>query len=100
MADSINDLSFSAEGFATVQVDDKTICLANFKGTLTACPEKCPHAGGTLSEGYIDKLGNIVCPGHHYKFNLASGRNVSGEGYFLKTYPVELRAEGIFIGLV
>jgi 3-phenylpropionate/trans-cinnamate dioxygenase ferredoxin subunit len=29
---------------------------------------------------------------------MKNGRNTSGEGYFLKTYPVETRPEGIFIG--
>jgi 3-phenylpropionate/trans-cinnamate dioxygenase ferredoxin subunit len=29
---------------------------------------------------------------------MKNGRNTSGEGYFLKTYPIELREEGLFIG--
>jgi len=29
---------------------------------------------------------------------LHNGRNVSGEGYYLRTYPVEERKAGIFIG--
>jgi 3-phenylpropionate/trans-cinnamate dioxygenase ferredoxin subunit len=28
---------------------------------------------------------------------MKNGRNTTGEGYFLKTYPVEQRQEGIFI---
>jgi 3-phenylpropionate/trans-cinnamate dioxygenase ferredoxin subunit len=52
-----------------------------------------------MANGFIDALGNIVCPLHRYKFSLQNGRNVSGEGYFLKLFPVEIRPDGVFIGL-
>ncbi len=68
------------------------------KDNLYACTATCPHAGGILGEGYVDVLGNIVCPIHRYKFSLRNGQNTSGEGYYLKTYPVEMRLEGIFVG--
>ena len=70
-----------------------------YKEELYACAAKCPHAGGTLAEGYTDVLGNIVCPVHRYKFSLQNGRNSSGEGYYLKTWPVEKREDGIYIGI-
>jgi 3-phenylpropionate/trans-cinnamate dioxygenase ferredoxin subunit len=31
------------------------------------------------------------------KFDLKNGRNTSGEGYFLKTFPVEVRENGVFV---
>lgn len=82
-----------------LEVDGKKICLVNDQESLHGCFAKCPHAGGKMAEGYIDALGNIVCPLHRYKFNLKNGRNTSGEGYFLKTYPIEEREEGIFVGI-
>lgn len=81
-----------------MEVNKKTVCVALHNGELLACANKCPHAGGHLQEGFLDAMGNIVCPLHRYKFSLKNGRNISGEGYHLKTYPVEIRAEGIFIG--
>jgi nitrite reductase/ring-hydroxylating ferredoxin subunit len=99
IAGSITELSFSEAGLTELEVNGKKICLSLYKEILYACTAKCPHASGTLSEGYLDSLGNIVCPIHRYKFNLQNGRNNSGEGYFLKTYPVEQREEGIFIGI-
>jgi 3-phenylpropionate/trans-cinnamate dioxygenase ferredoxin subunit len=30
---------------------------------------------------------------------MKNGRNVSGEGYYLKHWPVELRGDGVFVGL-
>jgi 3-phenylpropionate/trans-cinnamate dioxygenase ferredoxin subunit len=52
-----------------------------------------------MADGYIDAKGNAVCPLHHYKFSLQSGRNVSGEGYLMKTFPIEIRNDGVWIGM-
>jgi nitrite reductase/ring-hydroxylating ferredoxin subunit len=98
IADSIAAINFSANGLAVVEVNNKTICVARHKEQLFACTHKCPHAGGFMADGHIDALGNIVCPLHRYKFSLQNGRNTSGEGYFLKTFPVEIRNEGVFAG--
>ena len=100
IADSIEEIVFSENGMTEVDVNGKTICLAKHNDTLLACAQKCPHAGGTLAHGYMDALGNIVCPLHRYKFSLQNGRNVSGEGYFLKIFPIEIRKEGVFVGIV
>lgn len=99
IADSIAEIGFSASGLAEVEVAGKKICLALHQDQVYGCAAKCPHAGGVMSSGFIDSLGNIVCPLHRYKFSLSRGHNVSGEGFFLKTYPVELRPDGIFVGL-
>ena len=97
IANHIEEISFSKDGLAEIEVNGKTICIAQYNDQLYACTQKCPHAGGLLSEGYLDALGNIVCPMHHYKFNLKNGRNVSGEGYRLKTYKVIKRDDGWYI---
>ena len=99
LADSIEALYLPDSGLAEIELAGKKICISLHKDQLTACAATCPHAGGILAEGYIDNLGNIVCPIHRYRFNLQNGRNSSGEGYFLKTYPVEKRDTGIYIGL-
>lgn len=99
LAESIPDLSLANGAMAEMDVSGRKICVALSGGTLYACATKCPHAGGNLSAGYIDALGNVVCPLHRYKFSLKNGRNTSGEGYFLKTYPIEIRPDGVFIGL-
>jgi nitrite reductase/ring-hydroxylating ferredoxin subunit len=99
IADSREEIAFSENGMTTIKAGGKNICLAKNKDILSACASQCPHAGGQMADGHIDALGNIVCPLHRYKFSLQNGRNVTGEGYFLKTYPVEIREEGIFIGI-
>jgi nitrite reductase/ring-hydroxylating ferredoxin subunit len=69
-----------------------------FKENIYAFQSLCPHAGAKMVMGYIDMQGNAVCPLHRFKFSLKNGYNVTGEGYNMKTYPIELREDGIFVG--
>jgi nitrite reductase/ring-hydroxylating ferredoxin subunit len=98
IAESFEECVTNDNHLIEIEVEGKKICLAKHKDTIYACAHKCPHAGGKMAEGYLDALGNIVCPIHRYKFNLQNGRNVSGEGYFLKNFPVEIRKDGVFVG--
>lgn len=98
VADSKNELQWQGNNLMVTEVGGKKITLARVGDEVLACAHKCPHAGGFLADGFIDATGNIVCPLHRYKFNLANGRNVSGEGYYLKVYPLEEREAGIFVG--
>lgn len=97
VAESITELNFAENGLAEIEVKGKKLCIGKHNDSLFACTQKCPHAGGILVDGYIDGFGNLVCPLHRYKFNPANGRNVSGEGYYLKTFNIEIREDGVFI---
>ena len=99
VAEDITAISFNEAGLAEVRAADKMICIGRYKNELFAFAQKCPHASGLLSHGFIDALGNVVCPLHRYKFCLKNGRNVSGEGYYLKHWPVKVEAAGVFVGL-
>jgi len=95
-----SELNFNSNNLLRINVAGKTICVARGKNNfLYACANKCPHAGGIISDGFIDGLNNIVCPLHRYKYSLQNGRNVSGEGYYLKTYPLTQRDDGIYVGI-
>lgn len=81
-----------------LEADGRKFTLAKWKEGYFAFASKCPHASGRMASGYINPIGQVVCPLHRYAFDIKNGRNTSGEGYFLKTYPIEMRQEGIFIG--
>ena len=99
IADHINELSFASNNIAAIEVNGKKMCLGKHQEKLFAFARKCPHAGGMLEDGFIDALGNVVCPLHRYKYDMKNGRNVSGEGYYLKNWPVEIRDEAVFVGI-
>ena len=99
IADHINEIIFSDNQIALAELKGKTICIGKFQNEIFAFAYKCPHAGGILAEGHIDAIGNIVCPLHRYKYNMQNGRNVSGEGYYLKHWPVEIKPDGVYVGV-
>ena len=99
VAESPDELIISANGIAVVEIGDKKICLSFYNGQWYGFAYKCPHASGIMANGYIDALGHVTCPLHRYRFDIKNGRNTSGEGYYLKTYPTELRVDGLYVGV-
>jgi nitrite reductase/ring-hydroxylating ferredoxin subunit len=82
-----------------IRVDDVRYCLARFEGKYYAMQNNCPHAGGALGGGWCDNHGNIVCPIHRIAFNIRTGKNATGEGYYIDTFQVELRDDGLYVGI-
>ena len=91
-------LPWQENGMCIVTAGDRSITLARFNGQLFAFAHKCPHASGIMADGYINAAGQVSCPLHRYRFDINNGRNTSGEGYFLKTYEIETRDDGIYVG--
>lgn len=98
VADSKNELQWQSNNMIVAEAGGKKITLARIGDEIFACAYKCPHAGGILADGFVDSMQNIVCPLHRYRFSLTNGRNTSGEGYYLKVYPIDEREAGIFVG--
>ncbi len=80
-------------------VRGKRICLVQREGRWLAVEDTCPHNGESLSKGSINYLGEVVCPWHGHRFNLATGRECAQRSRDLETYPVKLDLAGLFIGL-
>ena len=57
------------------------------------------NAGAAMLDGYIDGACRVVCAVHSMKFNLKNGREANGDGYRLKMYPVEVREDGVYVGI-
>ena len=97
IAANIDEIDFKGNNIACVHINGKSVCLIKTGSGLKACSSKCPHAGGDLSAGFLDKRENIICPVHNYRFNLNNGRDINGEGYFLKIFDVREDVEGVFV---
>jgi Rieske [2Fe-2S] domain len=112
-AEKETDIKWTPGAVAEVIINDKKLCIGRYQPPGAPAPpgnpappfqyfgfaHTCPHAGAPMTDGYIDGACNVVCPVHQLKFNLRNGRDTNGEGYRLKTYPVEIRPDGIYIGL-
>jgi nitrite reductase/ring-hydroxylating ferredoxin subunit len=90
---------------AEFEVAGKHLCLGRLDDEWFAFAASCPHAGAPMTQAYISAAPStptnchISCPVHGLKFNLKNGRDTNGEGYTLKIYPIELRADGLYVGI-
>jgi len=67
--------------------DTLTLAVCERDGAYHAFDEKCPHRAASLTQGEIaGEL--IVCPVHHFKFNLKTGRCVMPKHLKLRSFPV------------
>jgi nitrite reductase/ring-hydroxylating ferredoxin subunit len=82
---------------AEAKVGDRRVGLLKREGTVFAFSPTCPHAGTRLCTGWVDARGDVVCPSHGFRFSPKNGLNRSGEGYRLKTFPVKVDGERIFV---
>ena len=68
--------------------DTLTLAVCEAGGAYQAFEDKCPHRGAPLSQGELAG-GLLVCPLHHFKFDLAkAGRCVMPKHLKLKAFPV------------
>ena len=81
----------------SVMVGIHPVVLANVDGTIYAVMDRCSHEDLPLSDGEVEG-GNIVCQYHGARFDLASGaaRGLPAVRP-VKTFPVELRDDGIYV---
>lgn len=66
---------------------------------LFAVQDKCPHNGASLSRGFCSPNNEVVCALHRYSFDLSSGKATSGGAYTLKTFPIEIKEDGVWLGI-
>ena len=108
----MSDLDWISVGLAdlpegrvkTVTARNIYLCLSHFDGQWAAMDNHCPHQGGPLGEGTIERGVDdkcwIRCPWHGWDFDPLTGAPPGGhEDTGQKTYPVEIRAGEVFVGL-
>jgi 3-phenylpropionate/trans-cinnamate dioxygenase ferredoxin subunit len=83
---------------------EKEVLIANVNGSYFAMGNICTHMSGDLSKGTLE--GNTVtCPKHKAKFDVTTGKVVSGPKVFLmylrikdeSTYAVKVEGKDILL---
>ena len=82
----------------SVTAGHKGICLTHFEGKFSALDNRCPHQGGPLGEGSIEK-GMLRCPWHGWDFHPCTGLPPGGYDDGVPTYEVKEEDGAIFVGL-
>src|SRR5947207_6688951 len=74
-----------------IHVAGHDIAVFNLGNRFLAVENKCPHRGGPLADGIVSG-GNVVCPLHAWKVDLASGEvtNQPAPPQCVKTFPVRV----------
>lgn len=101
----VADLDELPEGrVKTVTAGVHSMALTHIDGEYAAMDNRCPHQGGPLGEGSIeigeDKQCWLRCPWHGWDFDPKTGRPPGGhEDSGQQLFPVEVRDDGIYVGL-
>jgi pyruvate oxidase len=82
----------------SVVVDGRTVALSRCGARLGALENRCPHQGGPLGEGSIEK-GLLRCPWHGYDYDPLTGSPPAGFSDGVTAYQVEERADGVYVQL-
>jgi thiamine pyrophosphate-dependent acetolactate synthase large subunit-like protein/nitrite reductase/ring-hydroxylating ferredoxin subunit len=82
----------------TVTAGRRSLALTHFNGKWGALDNHCPHQGGPLGEGSIEK-GWLRCPWHGYDYDPITGTPPPGFTDAPKPHPIEVRADGVYVGL-
>lgn len=103
MSEELIELAFPGSAAAIAEGERRShvvngwpVLLTRTEGRLLAVIDRCTHAAATLSEGRV-RRGAIMCPLHGARFDLASGRCIGGPYLPLKTFPVRLEGDEIFV---
>ncbi|MEL6566939.1 MAG: thiamine pyrophosphate-dependent enzyme [Pseudomonadota bacterium] len=82
----------------------QSVALVHFEGQYAAMDNKCPHQGGPLGEGSIEKGIEdkcwLRCPWHGWDFDPLTGKPPGGHEDTGQTmFEVESREDGIYVGV-
>ena len=95
----VADLDELPEGrVKTVVAGRKSLALTHHDGAYGALDNHCPHQGGPLGEGSIEK-GWLRCPWHGYDYSPLTGTPPPGFADAPACFPVEVRADGVYVAL-
>jgi nitrite reductase (NADH) small subunit len=75
---------------------DKTICVANINGTITAMDNVCLHQGGPIGQGVIEK-GKVVCPWHGWAWDPLTGQAGNNPNAKVAVYPLKIENGDVLI---
>ena len=80
----------------TVSAGPHSFAVTHYEGRYAALNNRCPHQGGPLGEGSIEK-GMLRCPWHGYDYCPLDGSSPFGDS--VPTFPIEIRDDGVYVGV-
>lgn len=81
---------------ALVRTQTEDLAVFRHNGRMFAVANRCPHQGGSLSQGKIEN-GYVVCPWHGYQFSMEDGKGPPNFGDHVAHYPLIEENDSVFI---
>lgn len=75
------------------------VIVAYADAALVAVQGVCPHEDVSLADGELEGA-QLVCPGHHYGFDLRTGACTHDRTLSLRRYPITLVGDEVFVDLL
>ena len=72
--------------------------LCNVSGEIRAMWGTCPHHGGPLGQGGLER-GVVTCPWHAWPFDSASGQCLISHDLRIPTFPVRIEGNDVMVDL-
>jgi len=82
----------------TVTVGHRSLAMTHYRGGYGALDNRCPHQGGPLGEGSIEK-GWLRCPWHGYDYSPCNGQPPPGFKDAPPSFRTEVRPDGVYVAL-
>ncbi len=82
----------------TVTVGRRSLAVSHHDGRYGALDNRCPHQGGPLGEGSIEK-GWLRCPWHGYDYSPIDGQPPEGFSDAPPCFATEVRDDGVYVEL-
>ena len=82
----------------SVTVGRRSLCVTRVGDTFGALDNACPHQGGPLGEGSIER-GWLRCPWHGYDYSPCNGAPPPPFGDAPDAYAVDVRGDGVYVAL-
>ena len=77
-------------------VGEKTICVANCEGALSALDNVCLHRGGPLGQGVVED-GKLVCPWHGWQYDPTTGEVAHNPAAKVAVYPIKVEGDDVLV---
>ncbi|HTI94182.1 MAG TPA: nitrite reductase small subunit NirD [Puia sp.] len=95
------------DGGACVLMDGEQIAIFRFdrRDEWFATQNRCPHKQQmALARGMTGSTGEtcepkVACPFHKKTFSLLTGECLSGDDYRIRTYPVKVKGDKVYVGI-
>jgi nitrite reductase/ring-hydroxylating ferredoxin subunit len=74
----------------------RRVAVFNVDGKLYGIESDCKHMKASLQKGQVQHE-VVTCPWHHWQYDLKTGRCLTVDKFKLKTYPVAIEGNDVFV---